>query len=73
MEMHGRNLRTIRERSGMTQTDLAEAADVDRSHLSLIESGRRNASPPTAKRLADALGVDITDITVSDEPAEVTA
>ncbi len=66
--INGSALRTIRERSGLSQTALAAAAGTDRSHLSNIESGRRNCSDELCVALAKALKVDLPSI-LSD-PAE---
>lgn len=71
MLINGPALRTIRERSGVTQTALATAAGIKRSHLSNIEAGRRNASPDIAIAMAKALKVDLPAILA--DPAEVTA
>lgn len=47
----------IRERSGMSPAELAEAVGIDRTHLINIEAGRRNASPGVAMAIACALRV----------------
>ena len=52
-------LRTIRERSGMSVTALAEAAGIKQSHLSNIEAGRRKASADVVVALARALKVEL--------------
>lgn len=71
MQINPAALRAIRERSGMSVTRLAEAAGVDRSHLSLIEAGRRKASEETTVALARALKVELPAILT--DPAEVPA
>jgi transcriptional regulator with XRE-family HTH domain len=53
----GENIRTIRERTGMTQEKLAHKADIDRPYLSFIEQGKRNPSIVIVGQIADALGV----------------
>ena len=50
-------LRAIRERSGLTVTDLARLSGISQPHISNLERGNRRATPPTIKVLADALGV----------------
>jgi DNA-binding XRE family transcriptional regulator len=42
-------LRQLRKSLDMTLDQVAESAGVDPSHLSLIESGKRNPSLPTAQ------------------------
>ncbi len=50
-------LRAIRERSGLTVTDLARLSGISQPHISNLENGSRRATPPTIKALAVALGV----------------
>lgn len=45
-----------------TQTDLARAADVSTAQLSNVMHGHTGCSPLAADRLADALGVTVSDI-----------
>lgn len=47
----------LRRQANMTQEDLAGVAEIDRSYLSEIESGKKNISIKMLKRLAKALGV----------------
>lgn len=53
----GRNLRKFREAAGLTQEALAEKASLDRTYLSDIERGLRNAGIKNIVRLAKALCV----------------
>jgi transcriptional regulator with XRE-family HTH domain len=53
----GRNLRKFRDAAGLTQETLAERADMDRTYLSDIERGLRNAGIKNIVRLANALGI----------------
>jgi transcriptional regulator with XRE-family HTH domain len=55
-------LKEVRELHGWSQTKLAEEADVSRDSISNYETGHREAYPATAKRLADALDVEIADL-----------
>ena len=50
-------LKGCRERRGMNQRDLALAAGVTQQSVSKFERGTKGSSEPTARRLADALGV----------------
>jgi transcriptional regulator with XRE-family HTH domain len=47
---------------GMNQVDLAEASGVAQNTISEIELGKREARPGTLKKLAGALGVEISDL-----------
>jgi transcriptional regulator with XRE-family HTH domain len=58
----GRAVRTIRNRQGMTQEDLAAAADLHPTYVSDVERGARNPSWDVVARLAEGMGVPTTDI-----------
>lgn len=47
----------------MSQGDICRALDVDRAYISNLESGKRNPTLATIKRIADALGVSVADLT----------
>jgi transcriptional regulator with XRE-family HTH domain len=51
------NIKRLRHVRGISQEALADAASVHRTHLSGVESGKRNASVLTVAKLAQALGV----------------
>ncbi|MFO1066152.1 MAG: helix-turn-helix transcriptional regulator [Pirellulales bacterium] len=54
------NLREIMSKRGLTVTELARTADVDRAGLSkLINGSGGSSSIATASKLADALEVDL--------------
>lgn len=55
------NLRRIRNAQQMSQEQLALNAAIDRSYVSLLESGKYSASVTMLNKLAVALGVDIVD------------
>ena len=64
-------LREIRELTGVSQTELARRAGIDRATLSNIELGKHGVSPAVTRKLADALGSTIDAITHRvPEPAE---
>jgi transcriptional regulator with XRE-family HTH domain len=54
-----RNLRKLRTVHGMTQEDLAAAAEVDRSYISEIENERFSASADLVEKLAGVFGIEI--------------
>ncbi len=58
----GLNVRTVRERVGLSQEALAHAAEVDRTYVSGIERGRRNPTVVVLDRIARVLGVHIVDL-----------
>jgi transcriptional regulator with XRE-family HTH domain len=54
----GELVRELRERQGLTQSQLAERAQLAVSYITLLEAGRHaNLSPSAVGRLARALGV----------------
>jgi transcriptional regulator with XRE-family HTH domain len=54
-------LRQWRQRRGISQLDLAIAADVSARHVSLVETGKSQPSPGMILRLADQLQVPLRD------------
>lgn len=48
-------LTEIRERSGISKTDLADRAGVDRTLVHRLENGERRGTPVVIRKLADAL------------------
>ena len=59
MQVNRHALRVIRERSGLTLSQLARATGVSQPHLSNVEAGRRRPSPGLLGRLAHELRVPI--------------
>lgn len=54
----GNRIRTVRQRRGITQEQLAEKVDISTNFMSLIENGR-NMSVETLVKIAEALGVTV--------------
>ena len=54
-----RDLVTVRERSGMTQADVARAMGTDQASVSRFESGHSDAHLSTVRRYAKAVGAHI--------------
>lgn len=59
----GNRLRVYREYRGLTQAALAGASGVSRDMIAMIETGRKNGSIATVRKLARALAVDVEDLT----------
>lgn len=59
MHTVGELLRQWRQRRGLSQLDLAIAADVSARHVSLVETGRSKPSADMIQRLADQLHVPL--------------
>jgi DNA-binding XRE family transcriptional regulator len=55
-------VKVFREHRGMTQQKLAALSGVSRDMIAMIETGKKNGSLTTIKKLAKALRVDIEDL-----------
>jgi transcriptional regulator with XRE-family HTH domain len=55
-------LKKHRQKQGISQETLAEAADIHPTHVSLIERFERNPSINVAKALAKALGFSLAEL-----------
>lgn len=53
-------IRRARELRGFTQSDLASTADIDQSHIALLERGLRRPSPEVLNGIAAALDLPVT-------------
>ena len=58
-EKFGYNVRTLRRALELTQQELADKSDLNRTYLVRVESGDRNVTLNTANRIAGALGTDV--------------
>ena len=58
----GINLQRLRRDKGLSQEELAHAADVHQTYLSGVEGGKRNPSVGVLERIVTALGVDIEEL-----------
>ncbi len=67
---NGNSIRDLRYERGLTYRELAAKAGVNYSTIWRIEHGERGGSVALLKRIADALGVPVAEITI-DPDAEV--
>ena len=58
----GKQIREIREKVEMSQKDLAYSADLDRSYIASVESGQRNISIVNLEKIANSLGVSLSEL-----------
>lgn len=63
----GKRLRLIRKQKGFTQAELAEKAELSDNFIGLIERGEGHPTLPTLDKIAEALGVKLSDFFVSDD------
>ncbi len=61
-EKIGQRIKELREEQGMSQKDLAYAADLDRSYIASVENGQRNISIVNIEKIAIALGVSLKEL-----------
>lgn len=55
----GRSLRDARRAAGLTQADVARAAEVSREAVSVLENGRRSIRVETLNAVLSALGYEL--------------
>src|SRR4030066_2490768 len=55
----GNNVRTIRERLGITQEDLALKSGLTQGYINFLENGKRGYSEKSLEKIANALGIQI--------------
>jgi len=58
----GNRIRSLRKERKLTQADLAEAVDLDRTYIVGIEKGRRNVSLDNLTRLSIGLDVSLSEL-----------
>jgi XRE family transcriptional regulator, regulator of sulfur utilization len=58
----GRAIKEFRKEKGLTQDELARRADIHESYISVLESGRRNPTWPTVRRISHGLGISLLEL-----------
>jgi len=58
----GRRVRDLRQAAGLSQEELAFKAGIHRTYLGGIERGERNPALKNIAAIAEALGVNITEL-----------
>jgi transcriptional regulator with XRE-family HTH domain len=58
----GQAIRQVREDRNLSQERLAELAGLHRTYVSSVEQGRRNLSVENIQKIANALGVSMTEL-----------
>ncbi|MBQ9196750.1 MAG: helix-turn-helix transcriptional regulator [Clostridia bacterium] len=58
----GKVIRKLRKQKGLSQEVLSGLAGIVRSHLTMIENGEKNANVETLWRIADALGIRMSEL-----------
>lgn len=65
----GEVIAQFRKKKGISQEVISGLADIGRTHLSAIERGERKPTLETLYRIANALGVKMSDIVIGIEEA----
>ena len=58
----GINLKKLRLKKKMSQGDISRKLGLDRAYISSIENGRMNPTLSTLEKLADAIGVNSSEL-----------
>ena len=58
----GATIRSHRETSGLSQENFARQIGMDRAYIGRIERGSQNISIVTAAKIANALGISLSDL-----------
>lgn len=58
----GKEIRVQRKRAGLTQEKLAEKAELHPNYLGRVERGEETASVASLRRIARAVGVQVSDL-----------
>ena len=62
MERLGKRIKALRQKQGMSQENLANAAQISRGYLARLEIGRHDPTVGTVEKLARALRVKVADL-----------
>ena len=55
----GKRIKFLRNQIGISQEELADRADIDRTYITSVECGKRNVSIVNIEKIAKALGVTL--------------
>lgn len=66
----GRTIRSLRLETGMTQEELALEMSIDAGEISRLETGKRNPTWESMKRLAKGLGIPCREMAAAAEKVE---
>lgn len=62
LKMIGNRIRELRVKQGLTQSELAAKLDYEKSNMSRLESGTIDARASTLNKVANALGVSLSEL-----------
>lgn len=57
----GKRIKELRNKLGISQEELADIAELDRTYITSVECGKRNISIVNVEKLAKALNVSLSE------------
>lgn len=63
----GEKIRKVREAKGLSQKEISAMVNMDQSQYSKIENGKTDPTTSTLEKIAKALGIDVSELFVSDK------
>lgn len=61
-KMLGERIRELRQKTGLSQEKFSLHIGMDRTYFASVESGKRNVAIKNIKKIADGLGVTISEL-----------
>jgi len=58
----GKRIRNLREKTGLSQEKFALKIEMDRTYFASVEAGKRNIAIRNIKKIADGLGVTLSEL-----------
>ncbi|MBE3023011.1 helix-turn-helix domain-containing protein [Campylobacter sp. 7477a] len=62
LQNFGIAIRQLREKTGLSQEKFALSIDMDRTYYASVENGKRNISLKNIQKIANGLGVSVSEI-----------
>lgn len=66
----GRRIQSIREKRGLTQSQLEEKTGINTKYISAIECGQKNVTIKTLEKIANGLNIDLYELFLFSEELE---
>ena len=63
----GEKIRKVREAKGLSQKEISAMVNMDQSQYSKIENDKTDPTTSTLEKIAKALGIDVSELFVSDK------
>lgn len=63
----GEKIKTVREAKNLSQKEISNMVQMDQSQYSKIENGKTDPTTNTLEKIAKALGIELSDLFISDK------